>query len=48
LKLHLKNQLDGKIELCAGTREYELEPEEEITIDVEDEDCVYLDTFIKR
>ncbi|MBW2672753.1 MAG: hypothetical protein JRD89_04945 [Deltaproteobacteria bacterium] len=45
MKIHIKNQLSGKIEFCAGMKEYELEPEQEVTIEVEDEDCVYLDTF---
>lgn len=44
MKLHIKNQLNGKIEFCCGEKEYELEPGQEITIEVKDEDCMYLDT----
>lgn len=44
MKLHIKNQLSGKIEFCCGEKEYELEPEQEISIEVKDEDCIYLDT----
>ena len=47
-KLHVKNQLNGRIEFCAGEKEYQLEPEQEITIEVNDEDCVYFDTFMKE
>lgn len=44
-RIHVKNQLEGKIELCAGMKEYELEPEQQVTIEVEDEDVIYLDTL---
>jgi uncharacterized protein YneR len=45
VKLHIKNQLnDGMtIEFCSGPKEYELKYEEEVTIEVEDEDCMYFD-----
>ena len=43
MKLHIKNQLGGKIEFCLGEKEYELAPEEEMTIEVKDEDCMYFD-----
>lgn len=43
MKIHIKNQLNGKIEFCCGDREYEIEPEQEITVAVNDEDCLYLD-----
>ncbi|MCL6478318.1 MAG: hypothetical protein K6T65_07855 [Peptococcaceae bacterium] len=44
MKLHIKNQLNGIIEFCCGEKEYELNPEQEITIEVKDEDCMYFDT----
>ena len=47
-KIHIKNQLKGKIELCAGMKEYELESEQHITIEVDDEDVIYLDTLIQE
>jgi len=31
------------IEFCCGQGEYVLAPEEEVTIEVQDEDCMYLD-----
>jgi hypothetical protein len=45
MKLHIKNQLNGDltIEFCCGQEEYTLEPEEEVTLEVQDEDCMYLD-----
>lgn len=45
MKLYFKNQLnDGHvIEFCCGEKEFRLEPEEEITIEVQDEDSVYFD-----
>jgi len=43
VKLNIRNQLDGKIEFACGDKEYELKPEQEITIEVEDEDYLYLD-----
>lgn len=46
LKLHIKNQLKGKIEFCCGKNEYELEPEQEVTVQVADEDCMYFDTIV--
>lgn len=47
-KIHIKNQLKGKIELCAGMKEYELESEQQVTIEVSDEDVIYLDTLIQE
>lgn len=46
MKIHVKNQLNNGhiIEFCCGEREYKLEPEEEVTIEIQDEDCMYLDT----
>lgn len=43
MKIHVKNQLSGKIEFCCGDSEYELRPEQKITIKVKDEDCIYFD-----
>ena len=45
MKLHIKNQLnDGlAIEFCCGQKEYTLAPEEEVTVEVNDEDCMYFD-----
>jgi hypothetical protein len=43
LKIHIKNQLKGKVAFCAGMKEYELEPGQEVTIEVEDEGCMYFD-----
>lgn len=45
MKINIKNQLnDGKnIEFCAGEKEYELGPEEEIAIEINEEDYLYLD-----
>ena len=47
-RIHVKNQLEGKIELCAGMKEYELEPEQLIAVEVEDGDVIYLDTLIQK
>ena len=45
MKLHIKNQLNKglAIEFCCGEKEYALGHEEEIEIEVQDEDCMYLD-----
>lgn len=45
VKLHIKNQLNKGLEIdfCVGYKEYSLKHDEEITIEVEDEDCVYFD-----
>lgn len=47
MKIHIKNQMNGKIEFCCGEKEYELEPGQKITIEVNDEDCMYFDQFIR-
>lgn len=49
MKLHIKNQLNDKhiIEFCCGQMEYSLKPEEEVTIEVSDEDCMYFDIVRK-
>ncbi len=48
-KIHVKNQLnDGlSIEFCCGDKEYKLDHDEEKTIEVEDEDCLYFDIVCK-
>ncbi len=45
MKLHIINQLNKglTIEFCCGDKEYTLKPEENVTIEVNDEDCMYLD-----
>lgn len=45
MKLHIKNQLNNglTIEFCCGQEEYTLGPDEEKTIEVGDEDCMYFD-----
>ncbi len=45
MKLHIKNQLNNglTIEFCCGEKEYILDPDEEATIEVQDEDCMYFD-----
>jgi hypothetical protein len=49
MQLHVKNQLnDGlTIEFCCGDKEYQLEPNEEKTIEVNEEDCMYFDIVNK-
>jgi len=44
-EIYVKNQLnDGlEIEFCVGDKEYRLEHNEEVTIDVEDGSCMYFD-----
>jgi hypothetical protein len=42
-KLHIKNQSIFRIEFCCGEKEYELEPDRQVTIEAEDEDCMYFD-----
>jgi len=45
VKLHIKNQLNGglTIEFCCGQEEYILAPDEEKTVEVQEEDCMYFD-----
>ena len=44
-KIHVKNQLNNglSIEFCCGDKEYCLDYDEEATIEVNDEDCLYFD-----
>lgn len=48
MKIHIKNQLKGKVAFCVGVKEYELEPEQEATIEVDDEGCMYLDQVTRE
>lgn len=43
MKLHLKNETKHSIQFCCGDKECALKPGEEITIEVNDEDCMYFD-----
>lgn len=44
-KIYIKNQLPGTIDFCAGMNEYQLGPEQEVVVPVEDGDCIYLDLY---
>jgi len=45
VKIHIKNQLNNEheIEFCCGDKEFKLGPEEEVTVEVQDEDVIYFD-----
>lgn len=45
MKIHIKNQLNNEaiIEFCLGEKEYELKHNDAVTVEVKDEDCLYLD-----
>ena len=43
MKLHIYNNLEYTIEFVSGNKEYVLAPDDEIDIEVEYEDCMYLD-----
>jgi len=46
-KLHIKNQTDKTIDICCGLdTEFTLSPEEETTIEVQDEDYFYIDQAV--
>ena len=47
-KLHIKNNTSKAIEFCSGSKEYVLEPDEEITIEIEDDDVMYVDELHLR
>ncbi len=49
VKLVVRNQLPGRkhVLFCCGMKEYELGPNESITIEVEDCDCMYFDGLIE-
>ena len=44
MKIHIKNQTGYEINLCCGIdQELTLQPEEETTLEVQDEDYIYID-----
>lgn len=43
MKLNLKNETGYLVDFCSGEKEYSLQPGEEISIEVFDEDCMYFD-----
>jgi antitoxin component of MazEF toxin-antitoxin module len=44
LKIHIKNQTGYKIDLCCGlAQELNLQPGQEATLEVQDEDFIYID-----
>lgn len=43
LKINIKNENGHTVEFCCGEKEYALGPEEEISVEVKEEDCIYLD-----
>ena len=43
MKINIKNENGYTVEFCCGEDEYTLEPGEEISVEVEEEDCIYLD-----
>ena len=45
MKLNIKNENGLTVEFCCGEKEYILKPDEEIAIEVNDEDCMYIDTI---
>jgi uncharacterized RmlC-like cupin family protein len=46
LKIHVRNQLGGTVDLRAGMKEYQFGPDAEGTIEVEDGDYMYLDQLV--
>jgi hypothetical protein len=48
-KIHVKNQLNNglTIEFCFGDQEFTLKHDEEVTIQIKDEDCMYFDIVRK-
>jgi hypothetical protein len=43
MKIYVKNQRAATIHVCCGALEYILSPGEEAEIEVNDQDCMYLD-----
>ena len=43
LKIYIKNENGHIMGLCCGENEYTLNPDEEISVEVKDGDCIYLD-----
>ncbi len=46
MEIRIKNQLKGTVDFCLGQHEYQLEPEQDIIVPVEDGDCMYLDQLV--
>lgn len=46
MEIRIKNQLNGRVEFCLGMHEYQLEPDQDAIIQVEDGDCMYLDQLV--
>ena len=45
MKISFKNQLQESVQLSAGESEYDLRPEQEVEINLQDGDCLYLDNI---
>jgi len=45
MRIKFKNQLDISIQLNCGMKEYNLNPEQEVFLTVQDGDCMYIDTL---
>lgn len=45
MKIYVKNQLNKgyDIQFCCGSKEYKLKHEEEVIVEIQDEDILYLD-----
>ena len=43
MKVLFKNQLNTNIQLSAGMTEYNLNPEQEVELNLQDGDCMYID-----
>ena len=48
MRIKFKNQLDISIQLSCGMEEYNLNPEQEVVLTVQDGDCMYIDTLNKK
>jgi hypothetical protein len=47
--IYVRNQTVFTMEFCCGENEYALSPEEEITIEIKDGDCMYFDeVYVER
>jgi len=45
MNITFKNQLDISIQLNCGMKEYNLNPEQEVVLNIQDSDCMYVDTL---
>ena len=45
MKVTFKNQLGRQILLFAGDDEYVLEPNQEVVLNLQDDDCLYVDSL---